>query len=136
MFDKAGNFVAKSYVLDGADAQSQDSKKIAQALWSWQQQVERQYSNDLVYQAIDKNDTRFFPKGIYSVTSLQTDDEYAGGKNNLFHLKTLDGKEIAQAIHGFYNEPARVVALEQLKTKIVGLSPAPISIRVCLTTLM
>jgi hypothetical protein len=40
LFDKAGNFVAKSYVLDGADAQSQNSKKIAQALWSWQQQVE------------------------------------------------------------------------------------------------
>jgi hypothetical protein len=144
LFDKAGNFVAKSYVLDGADAQSQNSKKIAQALWSWQQQVEnmgfkydpkqkkyldkttqkRQYSNDLVYQAIDKNDTRFFPKGIYSVTALQTDDEYAGGKNNLFRLKTLDGTEIAQAIHGFYNEPARVVALEQLKTKM-GSSASP-----------
>jgi hypothetical protein len=144
LFDKAGNFVAKSYVLDGADAQSQNSKKIAQALWSWQQQVEnmgfkydpkqkkyldkttqkRQYSSDLVYQAIDKNDTRFFPKGIYSVTALQTDDEYAGGKNNLFRLKTLDGTEIAQAIHGFYNEPARVVALEQLKTKM-GSSASP-----------
>jgi len=144
LFDKSGNFVAKTYVLDGADAQSQDSKKIAQALWTWQQQVEsmgfkydpkqqryldktpkkRVYSHDLVYDAIDKNDTRFFPKGIYSVFNIASNDEYAGGKNNMFQVETLDGKKIAQAIHGFYNEPARVVALEQLKTKM-GSSASP-----------
>jgi hypothetical protein len=76
LFDKTGNFVAKSYVLDGADAQSQDTTKIAKALWTWQQQVEnlgfkwdpkmqkyldksnknRTYSDDLIYNTIDKND--------------------------------------------------------------------------------
>jgi len=144
LFDKSGNFVAKSYVLDGADAQSQDTKKIAQALWTWQQQVEslgfkwdpknqkyldktkqnRTYSNDLIYNSIDKNDTRFFPKGVYSIVGLSTDKEYAGGNNNLFRVETLDGKKIAQAIHGFYNEAPRVAALELLKTKM-GSSASP-----------
>lgn len=138
LFDNKGNFVAKSPMLDGADAQSQDTQKIAKALWTWQQQVEsmgfkwdpkqqkyldktpskRSYSHDLVYNNIDKNDTRFFPKGIYSITALQTDDEYAGGQNNLFRVETLDGKKIAQAIHGFYNELPRVQALQQLKEKL------------------
>jgi hypothetical protein len=144
LFDKTGNFVAKSYVLDGADAQSQDTKKIAQALWTWQQQVEslgfkwdpkmqkyldktnknRTYSNDLIYNSIDKNDTRFFPKGVYSIVGLSTDKEYAGGQDNLFRVETLDGKKIAQAIHGFYNEAPRVAALEELKTKM-GTSASP-----------
>lgn len=138
LFDKKGNFVAKSPMLDGADAQSQDLNKIARALWTWQQQVEslgfkwdskqqkyldktpnkRRYSHDMVYNAIDKNDTRFFPKGIYSINAIQTDDEYAGGDNNLFTVQTLDGKRIAQAIHGFYNEAPRVEALNQLKQKM------------------
>ena len=146
LFDKTGNFVAKSYVLDGADVQSQDTKKIAQALWTWQQSVEslgfkwdpkmqkyldktnknRSYSHDLVYNTIDKNDTRFFPKGVYSIIGLSTDKEYAGGQDNLFRVGTLDGKEIAQAIHGFYNEAPRVAALEQLKTKM-GASASPTS---------
>lgn len=138
LFDKSGNFVAKSPMLDGADAQSQDVNKIAKALWSWQQQVEslgfkwdssqqkyldktpkkRNYSADLIYDTIDKNDTRFFPKGVYSITGLGTDSEYAGGENNLFRVETLDGKKIAQAIHGFYQEAPRVQALETLKNKL------------------
>ncbi len=144
LFDKTGNFVAKSYVLDGADAQSQDTKKIAQALWTWQQQVEslgfkwdpkmqkyldntnknRTYSNDLIYNTIDKNETRFFPKGVYSIAGLSTDNEYAGGQDNIFRVETLDGKKIAQAIHGFYNEAPRVAALEELKNKM-GKSASP-----------
>ena len=146
LFDKTGNFVAKSYVLDGADVQSQDTEKIARALWTWQQQVEslgfkwdpkmqkyldksnknRTYSNDLIYNTIDKNDTRFFPKGMYSIAGLSTDNEYAGGQNNLFRVETLDGKKIALAIHGFYNEAPRVAALEQLKIKM-GTSASPTS---------
>jgi hypothetical protein len=144
LFDKTGNFVAKSYVLDGADAQSQDTTKIAKALWTWQQQVEnlgfkwdpkmqkyldksnknRTYSDDLIYNTIDKNDTRFFPKGVYSIVGLSTDKGYAGGQNNLFRVETLDGQKIAQAIHGFYNEAPRVAALEQLKIKM-GTSASP-----------
>ena len=75
----------------------------------------RTYNNELVYNEIDKKNTRFFPKGIYSISGLKTDDDYIGGDNNIFSLQTLDGKQIAQAIHGFYNEPPRVAALEQLK---------------------
>ena len=139
LFDSNGKFVAKSQTLDGNDDQSQDTKKIAQALWTWQEQVEkmgfkwdpskekyldktgknRNYNTQDVYNQIDKNNTRFFPKGIYSISGLRTDKEYAGGENNLFKLQTLDGKQIAQAIHGFYDEPPRVAALEQLK-KVMG----------------
>jgi hypothetical protein len=107
-------------------------------LWSWQKHVEslgfkwdpskqqyldktdknRNYSHEIIFNDIDKNDTRFFPKGIYSISGLKTNTEYVGGKENIFSLETLDGKQIAQAIHGFYNEPARVLALEKLKKSI------------------
>ena len=135
LFDKNGKFVAKSQTLDGNDAQSQNAKKIAQALWTWQQQVEslgfkfdpikkkyvdktkqnREYKHDLVYDDVDKNVRRFFPKGIYSIHHLKTDKDYVGGNENMLSLQTLDGKQIAQAIHGFYNEPARVIALTELR---------------------
>jgi len=135
LFDKNGKFVAKSQTLDGNDAQSQNDKKIAQALWSWQEQVEklgfkydptkqkyldatkknREYSHDLVYADVDRLVTRFFPKGIYSIHHLKTDKEYVGGDENILSLQTLDGKQIAQAIHGFYNEKPRVKALTELR---------------------
>jgi hypothetical protein len=145
LFDSHGKFVVKSQTLDGENAQSQDVKKIAQALWTWQQQVEsmgfkwdpskqkyldktsknRTYDSELVYNKIDKNDTRFFPKGIYSISGLKTDDDYIGGNNNIFSLQTLDGKQIAQAIHGFYNESPRVAALEQLKKSMGSSASSP-----------
>ena len=36
----------------------------------------------------------------------------------MFSIQTLDGKKIGQAIHGFYNEPPRVQALQRLKSKM------------------
>jgi hypothetical protein len=145
LFDKNGNFVAKSYTLDGSQSQSQDTKKIAQALWTWQQQVEklgfkwdptkkkyvdttnknRTYNHDIVYKQIDKNNARFFPKGIYSIASLKTNTDYAGGKDNLFYVQTLDGNQIAQAIHGYYNQPERVESLEMLKKSMGSNAKSP-----------
>ena len=138
LFGTDGQFVAKSYTLDGAHGQSQDAKKIAQALMTFEEEMTsiglswdsktRKYKDskgktvenytDRFYDNIDKIGARFFPKGIYSIHNLSTDKEYAGGGNNIFNIKTLDGKQISQAIHGFYNEPPRVEALQRLKSKM------------------
>jgi peptidoglycan hydrolase-like protein with peptidoglycan-binding domain len=138
LFGTDGQFVAKSYTLDGAHGQSQDAKKIAQALMTFEEEMTsiglswdsktRKYKDskgktvenytDKFYDNIDKIGARFFPKGIYSIHNLSTDKEYAGGSNNIFNIKTLDGKQISQAIHGFYNEPPRVEALQRLKSKM------------------
>lgn len=146
LFNKQGQFVGKSYIIDGLHAQSQDAKQIAMALWSWDESTKaagfiwdgvtqkykdkttkgRVYNNDLIYDYMDKNKSRFFPKGIYSINALKTDKDYAGGKENLFKLSTLDGKNIALAIHGFYNEPPRVKAMQELK-KAMGSSSSPTS---------
>lgn len=138
LFGGDGQFVAKSYTLDGAHGQSQDAKKIAQALMTFEEEMNsiglkwdssaRKYKDskgktvenytDRFYDNIDKIGARFFPKGIYSINNLSTDTEYVGGSNNIFNIKTLDGKQISQAIHGFYNEPPRVEALQRLKSKM------------------
>jgi len=138
LFGTDSQFVAKSYTLDGAHGQSQDAKKIAQALMTFEEEMTsiglswdsktRKYKDskgktvenytDKFYNNIDKIGARFFPKGIYSIHNLSTDKEYAGGSNNIFNIKTLDGKQISQAIHGFYNEPPRVEALQRLKSKM------------------
>jgi hypothetical protein len=138
LFGTDGQFVAKSYTLDGAHGQSQDAKKIAQALMSFEEEITsigltyddkiKKYKDrkgmtvenfdDRFYGNMEKIGTRFFPKGIYSISNLSTEDAYVGGKGNMFQIKTLDGKEIGQAIHGFYNEPPRVEALQRLKSKM------------------
>jgi len=144
LFNKQGEFVAKSYTIDGLNAQSQDAKSIAKALWSWDEYTKnagfvwdgitqkykdktskgRIYNNDLIYDYIDKNKTRFFPKGIYSIDKLNSDNDYVGGDGNVFNVTTLDGKELSNAIHGFYNEPPRVRAMQQLK-KAMGSHSSP-----------
>jgi len=144
LFNKQGEFVAKSYTIDGLNAQSQDAKSIAKALWSWDEYTKasgfewdgttqkykdktnkgRIYNNDLIYDYIDKNKSRFFPKGIYSIDKLKSDNDYVGGDGNVFNITTLDGKVLSNAIHGFYNEPPRVRAMQQLK-KAMGSHSSP-----------
>lgn len=149
LFNKEGKFVAKSYTIDGYNAQSQEAKKMAEALWSWGDYVtaagfkydkkegkfkdmsgkNKSYNNDLIYDYIDKNKSRFFPKGIYSIDRLKTDEGYVGGDNNVFNITTLDGKSLANAIHGFYNEAPRVRAMQELK-KSMGKSSSPTSMSI------
>ena len=149
LFNKEGKYVEKSYIIDGYNAQSQDAKKIAEALWSWSDEVKaagfdydkrtgdykdrtgknRKYDKELIYKYIDDNKKRFFPKGIYSISELLTDKEYVGGDNNVFHITTLNGDSIAQALHGFYNEPPRVKAMMELKNAM-GKSASPTSMSI------
>jgi hypothetical protein len=148
LFNKEGKFVAKSYIIDGYNVQSQDAKKMAEALWSWSENVSgagfkydnklgkykdktgRPYNSDSIYDYIDKNKTRFFPKGIYSINKLAGDENYIGGPNNVFNITTLDGsKNLANAIHGFYNEPPRVKAMLELK-RAMGKSASPTSMSI------
>jgi len=144
LFNKKGDFVAKSYTIDGLNAQSQDAKSIAKALWSWDEYANaagfkydvksqeykdktgggKKYDKELIYDYINKNKSRFFPKGIYSINALKTDEDYVGGDNNIFNVTTLDGESLANAIHGFYNEAPRVKAMRELK-KAMGSSASP-----------
>lgn len=138
LFDKNGKFVAKSPTLDGYNAQSQDVDAVAKALWSMNERVAKHgyvwdqnrkiyvdtkdknktLTQKQIYDLIDKDKSRFIPKGIYSIRYIASNPEYAGGQDNVFLLQTSDGKNISQAVHGFYNEPSRVEALQKLKKSI------------------
>ena len=138
LFDKNGMFVAKSPTLDGYHAQSQDVNVVAKALWSMDERAVKHgyvwdknkkiftHSKDKnktmtvkqIYDLIDKDKSRFIPKGIYSIRYITTKPDYVGGEDNMFLLQTSDGKKLNHAIHGFYNEPPRVEALKKLKKSI------------------
>ena len=134
LYNNLGEFVAKSVIISGENKQSLNPKVIAQSLLTWDEQVNklgfkwvpnegyvdttgknRKYDNELVYSSIDKNKTRFLPKGIYTTSpSLSSNSEYAGKKENILSL--YDGnKNIAQAIHGYYIEQPRIEALKKAR---------------------
>lgn len=126
IFDSKGRFVAKDFIISGKNKQSMDSQKVAQSILSWSEQAKqmgfdwqegkgyvdvtgsnRKYNPELIYNNTDKTKTRFLPKGIFTTSStLGSDEEYAGGKNNMLNL-AYNGKKIAQAIHGYYIEQPR-----------------------------
>jgi peptidoglycan hydrolase-like protein with peptidoglycan-binding domain len=135
LFDREGSFIAKTQVITGKNKQSQDPKVIANALMIWSEKAgklgfkwengkgyvdttgkNRKYHHDLVYDASSKNKTKFLPKGIYTTsTKIKDDKDYAGQKQNLIHLTDGLGREIAQAIHGYYIEQPRTQALNKAK---------------------
>lgn len=138
LYDQNGKFVAKSPMLDGYHAQSQETEIVAKALLNFADRVNqlgfkwdskqkkyihttdqsKKFDNKLIYNQINKDAARFIPKGIYSIGSLSTKEDYAGGENNVFWLQDSEGKKIIQAIHGFFNEAPRVEALNQMKATI------------------
>jgi hypothetical protein len=135
VFEKNGKFVQQSVIISGENKQSQDPKTIAKALLGWDDQVKnlgfkwdtnkkqyvdttgknRKYNPELVYSDTEKSGTKFLPKGIYTTgKSLDSDEEYAGNKDNMLSL-FKDNKEIGQAIHGYYLEKPREIALANAK---------------------
>ena len=137
VFDKNNNFVGKDVMISGFNKQSNDAKKIAQALLSWEEACKkegfvwrekigyvdvtgkgRKYDPNIIYDAVNKGGTRFLPSGIYQTgKKTNSDEHYFGGKNNVLYLfkgsnEDLN-KEISIAIHGYYNEQPRKLALDQ-----------------------
>ena len=131
LYDNKGKFIGKTDIISGKNKQSVDPKVIAKSLMSWDEQINslgfkwidgkgyvdqtgknRKYDHELVYSDIDKNKTRFLPKGIYTTGKLSDGSEYAGKSQNMLSL--YDGnKGIAQAIHGYYIEQPRTEALKK-----------------------
>lgn len=132
LYDNLGKFIAKSEIISGKNKQSLDPKTVATALLSWNQSAEksgfkwvpnkgyvdttgnnREYSEDIIFSNINKEKTRFLPKGIYTTaSSLEDEKSFAGKEDNVLSL-FKDNKEIAQAIHGYYVEQPRSEALKK-----------------------
>jgi len=134
VYDKSGKFVGKDVTITGANKQSQDPKVIAQALLSWEENVNqlgfewkegagyidvtgkgRKYDHELVYDLTNKTGTRFLPSGIYKTGKNTRDDaSYAGGSDNIVSL-FKGNTDLGQAIHGYYLEQPRTLAIQKAK---------------------
>jgi len=135
VFDKDGKFVGKSAIISGIEKQSSDSKKIAKSLLTWEEQANklgfkwddtkrtfydatgknRKYDDEIIYRDTEKEKLRFLPKGLFTTGSKLTSDvEYAGKSQNMLSL-FKNGEEISQAIHGYYVEKPRTIALQKAK---------------------
>lgn len=134
IFSPNGKFIAKDVIISGNDKQSTDPKSIAKALVSWEELAnkigftwvdgkgyidsknpKRKYDNKLVFDYIDKMNTRYLPKGVYGTPKgLESASEYAGSKENLLRI-SKGNKNIVQAIHGYYVEQPRTQALKKAR---------------------
>jgi hypothetical protein len=135
IFDSNKKFVAKDYVISGADAQTKNEEIVGKALQSaWDnfsqlgfrlndsgnltntKDPNIKWNDNLLYNFLQKNKTRFLPSGIYTSDGLGQEKKEAGGqtgKNQLF--LTPDGKDVdlAQAIHGFMQTPERIATMKK-----------------------
>jgi hypothetical protein len=134
VYDFYGKFVGKTAMISGSDKQSTDPKVIANALLSWEEQVNklgfkwvdgkgyvdktgknRKYDPELVYSAADTGGERFFPSGVYKTAKkTETKKGYMGGEKNMLHL-FKGNKEISVAIHGLFPEQSRIQAIALAK---------------------
>jgi len=77
----------------------------------------RKYDDEIVYDWIDRNKTRFTSPGIYDLGVTTSDPQYAGRDNNVKSL-VKNNKELAAAIHGYYVEQPRTLALQAARKYI------------------
>jgi hypothetical protein len=131
-FNKAGDFVAKSPMIDGFSPQTTDPEIVKKSNLKWSELAGklgfkyiqnkyvdttnsgRIYNHRLVYQYIQNNQLAFFPKGAYLINRVYTDNSFHGGKNNVYGV-LHQNREIANAIHGLYKSKYRE---ENLKTLV------------------
>jgi hypothetical protein len=135
IFDSNKKFVAKDYIISGSDVQSKNEEIIGKALQSiWDNYTQLgfkptesgqlvntenpnvKWNDNLLYNFLQKNKTRFLPSGIYTSTVFGQEKTEAGGKtgaNQLF--LTPDGKnvDLTQAIHGFMQTPERISTMKK-----------------------
>ena len=142
IFDSNKKFVAKDYVISGADAQTKNEDIIGKALQSVYDSLLQvgfkvdesgqlvntkdpsiQYNSDYLHKLYTQNKSRFLPSGIYTSNGLTQKKGGAGesGKKNQLYL-TPDGKDVDlyQAIHGYMlNDKNRQKSMD-LATKALG----------------
>ena len=127
-FDSKGKFIAKSPTIDGFDRQSLNPKKIDKSLETWSENVKdlgfkwdknskkyidstgqnRLYTPRIVYNFLESQKVRFFPKGIYKIPSKYHDNSFIGKSYNTYDVETIDGRKVSLAIHGLYQSEFRV----------------------------
>lgn len=138
LFDKKGNFITKSPTIDGFNRQVNEghlkdfalktySEKVKEMGFEYKSSVSdyvditgknRKLTSKLYFNFIGKTNTSFFPKGVYTISYLSTDNGYIGGKNNVYSIKTSDHKVICKAIHGLYKSEYRIARMNELKKLI------------------
>jgi hypothetical protein len=142
IFDSNKKFVAKDYVISGADAQTKNEDILGTAVQSIYASLSQvgfkmdesgklvntkdpsiQYNIDYLHKLFTQNKARFLPSGIYSSDGLTQKKGGAGesGEKNQLYL-TPDGKDVDlyQAIHGYMlNDKNRQKSMD-LATKALG----------------
>lgn len=138
LFDNQGKFITKSPTIDGFNRQVNEGHLKDFALKTYSEKVKemgfkynssirdyvdttgknRKLTNSLYFNFIGKTNTSFLPKGEYSISHLSTDNNYIGGHNNVYSIKTQDNKVICKAIHGLYKSEYRINRMNELKKLI------------------
>lgn len=135
-FDKNGDFIAKSPTIDGFDKQTSDNTDEALKTWSehvndigfkWDYKTnqyidvtnqKRKYSHKLVYTHLSKTKGRFFPKGVYKITKKYHYNGFVGNDENTYEVRTMEGKNLALAIHSLYKSQYRINNMNNLVSLI------------------
>jgi len=138
LFDNQGKFITKSPTIDGFNRQVNEGHLKDFALKTYSEKVKemgfkynssirdyvdttgknRKLTNSLYFNFIGKTNTSFLPKGEYSISHISTDNNYIGGRNNVYSIKTQDNKVICKAIHGLYKSEYRIARMNELKKLI------------------
>ena len=139
LFGTNGTLIASDGIISGKNSQINDVLKIANAFKSYEDTArEKGFVFDQnkrifydpkdpnkinkdteIWNEFDKNKSRFLPAGIYKGTSITTskaDVNNNTGGGNVLRMSTLSGKEIGQAIHGYYKEAPRDAAMKLMQS--------------------
>lgn len=112
--------IIKDIIIDGLQKQKNDALNIANSFLTFEE-VEEKLKKKLgrvpteseVEREITRTGARYLPAGIYGVTTVDYNSEYASDtkdteKANHFRIENWEGKELYQALHGYYKGDARV----------------------------
>jgi peptidoglycan hydrolase-like protein with peptidoglycan-binding domain len=112
--------IAQDILIDGKQKQRNDVVSVAKSFQTYgekwkelKKELKREPTEDEVWAAIDKDGTRFLPAGIYQGGETKTYPKYTGGQNNLLIIRNWMGKEVGQALHGYYAGDSRAPFMEK-----------------------
>lgn len=136
LFDENYNYVLHTSVVDGADMQKSRSEQKVFDINDWCKVSVNEKGEKLLisphkctdpstkeyhkpnYWILKTLESRFIPKGIYSISYLSRNEGYTGKGKNDFFLKDSEGKELSAAIHGIPNIDERLKASKALEEKL------------------
>ena len=107
---------------------NKDGSKIKGADWLKKSDGSFYCKRDPYYSPLQNIQSRFFPKGIYTISGLYRDAGYAGKGANVFNIQNSQGQKVVNAVHGIPNLPNRIIAsaeLEELLKKDIESGKVP-----------